>query len=107
MLVTNLETVPGKRIEPLPELGGVVRCLNFQSVRNYLPLSSFDLGPGVARNQVMEDATNRLLQGMIDELTISAEKVGADAIVGMKLEMSPMGPEQTLFVLFGTAVKYV
>lgn len=106
MLVSTLPDVPTEKWEAVGLISRSL-CLNFKSMKDYLPLSSFGTGPGIGRNATSDEAVTKALGTLTRDLTHYAQGVGADAVLGVRLEMSPMREDQILFVLTGTAIKFM
>ena len=102
MLLVTTETVTGKELEML----GVVKGSTIQTV-NALK----DIGAGLKTlvggelgnyNKMMEKAREVATGRMVEE----AEKLGADAVVGMRYATSAVMQSAAEVMAYGTAVKF-
>ncbi|MBR3494805.1 MAG: YbjQ family protein [Clostridia bacterium] len=102
MLITTTEIIPGKELELL----GLVRGSTVQTVNAFR-----DIGAGLKTlvggelkkyNEMMDNARRIATDRMIEE----ANRLGADAIVGMRYATSAIMQSAAEVMAYGTAVKY-
>ena len=102
MLITTTEIIPGKELELL----GLVRGSTVQTVNAFR-----DIGAGLKTlvggelkkyNEMMNNARRIATDRMIEE----ANRLGADAIVGMRYATSVIMQSAAEVMAYGTAVKY-
>lgn len=102
MIVVTTESVPGYEITEVlgVVVGNVVRS---KHVGKDIAAAFKTLAGGEIRSytEMLTEARNIALQRMIDE----AEKLGADAIVGVRLGSSSVMSGAAEMVAYGTAVK--
>lgn len=101
MIITTIETVPGKEIKEYKGFvkGSTVRCKNIgkdiaASFKNLIG------GEMAGYNEMLTEARQIAIKRMVDE----AESMGANAIVGMKLMSSAIAAGAAEMVAYGTAV---
>ena len=101
MLVTTIEALPGKRLEPLGlARGSTVRAKHIGSdivagLRNIVggEIKEYAALLGGAREQAM------------DRMIEDARRMGADAIVGARFETSTITQQASEVLAYGTAVR--
>lgn len=103
MLLTTIENIPDKAYTVL----GLVRGSTIQSknigrdiTQGLKTIIGGELG---AYNQMMEDARDLAVKRMVDD----AEKLGANAIVGLRFASSSIMQGAAEVMAYGTAVKFV
>ena len=103
MLLVTTEAINGKNLEML----GTVKGSTIQTVNAFK-----DIGSGLKTlvggelgnyNKMMEKAREVATERMIEE----ANKLGADAIVGMRYATSAVMQAAAEVMAYGTAVKYI
>lgn len=102
MMVTTTESLPGREIK---EVLGVVfgSCVQTKHIGKDLRAvgRTFIGGESKAYTELMEESRRTAMQRMIDE----AEKIGANAIVGMRYATAQTMHGAAEIIAFGTAVK--
>ena len=101
MIITTIESVPGKEIK---EVYGLVTASTVRS-KNI----GKDIGAGLkslaggeikAYNEMMEEARNIAIERMIEK----AKSMGANAVIGMKIGTSAVMAGASEVIAYGTAV---
>ena len=93
MIITPIESVPGKEIK---EVYGLVTASTVRS-KNI----GKDIGAGLkAYNEMMEEARNIAIERMIEK----AKSMGANAVIGMKIGTSAVMAGASEVIAYGTAV---
>ncbi len=102
MLIVTTSTVPNR------EIADVLGLVSANSVRSrnvgrdiLAGLKSMMGGEIHAYTKLMTETREQVLE----QLAASAEAMGADAIVGMKMESSDVGQNMAEIYMYGTAVK--
>jgi len=102
MMVTTTESLPGREIK---ELLGVVfgSCVQTKHLGKDIGagLRSFVGGEAKGYTELMEESRRTAMQRMIND----AEKIGADAIIGMRYATAQTMHGAAELIAFGTAVK--
>ncbi|MCD6468424.1 MAG: YbjQ family protein [Thermoplasmata archaeon] len=102
MLVTTTDNIPGREVK---EVLGVVfgSCVQTKHIGKDLSavLRSVIGGETKAYTELMEESRRTAMQRMLDD----AEKLGADAIVGMRYATAQTMRGAAEIIAFGTAVK--
>jgi len=102
MMVTTIENIPGREIK---EVLGVVfgSCVQTKHFGKDLRAAGRTLIGGEAKGytELMEEARRTAMQRMIKD----AEKIGADAVVGMRYATAQTMASAAEIIAFGTAVK--
>lgn len=102
MLITTVETIPGKSYTVLGlARGSTIQCRNFghdlmSSMRNLVG------GEMESYTAMMNDARDLATSRMADE----AARMGADAVVGMRYTTSSVMQGAAEVMAYGTAVKF-
>lgn len=104
MMVTTIENLPGREVK---EVLGVVfgSCVQTKHLGKDLRAAGRTLIGGEARGytELMEETRRTAMQRMITD----AEKLGADAIVGMRYATAQTMAGAAELIAFGTAVKTI
>ncbi|MCR5595551.1 MAG: YbjQ family protein [Lachnospiraceae bacterium] len=103
MLIVTSETISGKNLEMLGvAIGSTIQTVNaFKDIGSGLKtLVGGELG---SYTKMMEDARKIATSRMIEE----AEKMGADAVIGMRYATSAVMQSAAEVMAYGTAVKFV
>jgi len=102
MIISTTEQVPGKEISEILGIsrGGTVRARNvgrdiFAALKNIVG------GEISEYTRLQADAREEAMQRMIDD----AEKLGADAIIGVRFNTSMITQGASEILAYGTAVK--
>jgi len=102
MMVTTTESLPGREIK---EVLGVVfgSCVQTKHLGKDVRagLRSVVGGEAKAYTELMEESRRTAMQRMIDD----AQKLGADAIIGMRYATAQTMRGAAELIAFGTAVK--
>jgi len=102
MMVATTDTLPGRE---LTEVLGVVfgSCVQTKHIGKDIRAGLRTVVGGEAKSytELMEEARRTAMQRMIDD----AEKLGADAIVGMRYATAQTMHGAAELIAFGTAVK--
>ena len=102
MMVTTTENFPGRDVK---EVLGVVFgcCVQMKHIGKDLRAAGRNIlgGESTAYTELMEEARRTAMQRMIDD----AEKIGADAIIGMRYATAQTMHGAAELIAFGTAVK--
>ena len=102
MMVTTTDGLPGHKVK---EVLGVVFgcCVQMKHVGKDLRAIGRNIigGESKAYTELMEEARRTAMQRMIND----AEKMGADAIVGMRYATAQTMTSAAEIIAFGTAVK--
>ena len=102
MLITTIESIPGKTLEPL----GLVKGSTIQTVN-----AIRDIGAGLKTliggeltkyNDMMDKARQLATDRMVQE----AKALGADAVVGVRYASSSIMQSAAEVMAYGTAVKF-
>lgn len=102
MLITTVETIPGKSYTVLGlARGSTIQCRNFghdlmSSMRNLVG------GEMESYTAMMNDARDLATNRMTDE----AARMGADAVIGMRYTTSSVMQGAAEVMAYGTAVKF-
>lgn len=103
MLAVTVEQIPGKKLEVL----GVVKGSTIQSVhvgKDIMNgLKTLVGGELTSYNEMMENA-RRIAEEHMEK---GAERMGADAIVGLRYSSASVVQGAAEFMAYGTAVKFV
>jgi uncharacterized protein YbjQ (UPF0145 family) len=102
MRVTTLETIAGRIVE---ETLGAVRGTAIWSRRI---LKNKTVGMRAMEHMTMDDVANGLAdvrEAAEAKMIISAEAMGADTIVGLRIQLIELGNDTFQAIAFGTAVK--
>lgn len=103
MLAVTVEQIPGKKLEVL----GVVKGSTIQSAHAGKDimngLKTLVGGELTSYNEMMENARRIAEERMEKE----AERMGADAIVGLRYSFASVVQGAAEFMAYGTAVKFV
>jgi uncharacterized protein YbjQ (UPF0145 family) len=102
MRVTTLETIASRVVE---ETLGAVRGTALWSRRI---LKNKTVGLRAMEHMTMDDVSNGLAdarEAAEAKMIISAEAMGADAIVGLRMQLIELGNDTFQAIAFGTAVK--
>lgn len=101
MIILTIENIPGKEIKEVKGLvkGSTIRCRNIgkdigSSLKNLIG------GEMVGYNEMLIEAR----QIAIDRMIFEAEKIGANAIIGMRLMSASIASGTAEMVAYGTAV---
>ena len=102
MEIVNTETVPGQEIEESLGIarGNTVKARNVgrditQSIRNITG------GELKAYSELLTDARDEALERMVED----AERLGADAVVNVRMESSEIANGGSEVIAYGTAVR--
>ena len=102
MEIVNTETVPGREIEESLGIarGNTVKARNVgrditQSIRNIIG------GELKAYSELLTDARDEALERMVED----AERLGADAVVNVRMESSEIANGGSEVIAYGTAVR--
>ena len=102
MMVTTTESLPGREIK---ELLGVVfgSCVQTKHLGKDIGAGLRSVVGGEARSytELMEEARRTAMQRMIND----AEKIGAEAIIGMRYATAQTMGSAAEMIAFGTAVR--
>ena len=103
MIIATTDLIYGKNCEPLGLVSGnIVQSTNL--VKDFgAGLKSLVGGELKAYTQMMIEARASAEQRMIEE----AQRLGADAIVGMRYMSAAITPQAAEVLAYGTAVKFV
>lgn len=103
MKLVSIETIPGKEYEAIGIVKGtVVQSKNFG--KDFMAgMKTLVGGEIVSYTQMLVEARQIATKRMVDE----AEKLGADAIVGVRYSSSSVMQGAAEVLAFGTAVKYI
>lgn len=103
MLLTTTENIAGKTLSPL----GLVRGCTVQSKnfgRDFMSgLKNLVGGEITAYTEMMNEARAIATKRMVEE----AERLGADAVVGMRYASAAVMQGAAEVICYGTAVKYL
>lgn len=101
MIILTIDNIPGKEIKEIKGLvkGSTIRCKHIgkdigSSLKNLVG------GEMVGYNEMLTEARKIAIERMISE----AEKLGANAIIGMRLMSSSVATGAAEMVAYGTAV---
>ena len=102
MKLVSIETIPGQEFEVLGLVKGTI--VNSKNVGRDLMagLKTIVGGEIVGYTEMLNEARQIATKRMVDE----AEKLGADAIVGVRYGSSSVMASAAEIVAFGTAVKF-
>ncbi|RDY20606.1 putative heavy metal-binding protein [Criibacterium bergeronii] len=104
MIITTTNSVDGRQVQEYKQVvfGEVITGVNFFK----------DLGAGLrnifgGRSQGYEDELTNARTEALEEMKIRAEKIGADAIIGVKMDYEVLGADNGMLMVTcsGTAVK--
>jgi len=102
MMVTTIENMPGREIK---EVLGVVfgGCVQMKHVGKDIRAMGRNIlgGEAKAYTELMEESRRTAMQRMIK----NAEKLGADAVIGMRYATAQTMHGAAELIAFGTAVK--
>ncbi|HDM66966.1 MAG TPA: YbjQ family protein [Thermoplasmatales archaeon] len=102
MMVTTTESIPGREVK---EVLGVVfgSCVQTKHIGKDIGASLRTIVGGEAKGytELMEEARRTAMQRMIEE----AEKLGADAIIGMRYATAQTMRGAAEIIAYGTAVR--
>ncbi len=102
MMVSTIENLPGREVK---EVLGVVfgSCVQMKHIGKDICAAGRTLIGGESRpyTELVEEARRTAMQRMIDD----AEKLGADAVVGMRYATAQTMGSAAEIIAFGTAVK--
>jgi len=102
MMVTTIENMPGREIK---EILGVVfgSCVQMKHVGKDIRAMGRNIlgGEATAYTELMEESRRTAMQRMIED----AEKLGADAVIGMRYATAQTMHGAAELIAFGTAVK--
>ena len=102
MMVTTTENIPNREVE---EVLGIVFgcCVQMKHIGKDLRAAGRTIIGGESRpyTELMEEARRTAMQRLITD----AEKIGADAIIGMRYATSQVMNGAAEIIAFGTAVK--
>jgi uncharacterized protein YbjQ (UPF0145 family) len=102
MIVTTIEHIPGYEIE---EVQGLVmgNIVHSKHLGKDIAAAFKTLAGGEIRSytEMMTEARNKAIERMIDE----AEKLGADAVIGVRFGSSAVMSGAAEMLAYGTAVK--
>lgn len=103
MIIATTDLIYGKNCEPLGLVSGnIVQSTNL--VKDFgAGLKSLVGGELKAYTQMMIEARASAEQRMIEE----AQRLGADAVVGMRYMSASITPQAAEVLAYGTAVKFV
>ncbi len=104
MIVTSTNSVSGKKITRYLNIVVGEMVIDAPALKSYLSTMTASSTKSRSRNKlgVIADARAKAIKRMIDE----AGSLGADAVVGVKLEHRTVGQGMTMMVItYGTAVK--
>ena len=103
MLLTTIETLPEQKFTVLGlERGNTVQCKNFG--RDFMAgLKNLVGGEMSEYTQLMDDARNIATERMVRE----AERLSADAIIGVRYSSSEITAGAAEIMAYGTAVKFL
>jgi len=101
-MVTTIENMPGREIK---EILGVVfgSCVQMKHVGKDIRAMGRNIlgGEATAYTELMEESRRTAMQRMIKD----AEKLGADAVIGMRYATAQTMHGAAELIAFGTAVK--
>lgn len=102
MLLTTIEQIPGTRFSVLGLVrGSTVQCKNFG--HDFLSgLQNLVGGEMDSYTELMEESRDIATQRMIDD----AERLRADAIIGIRYSTSAITAGAAEVMVYGTAIKY-
>ncbi|MBS6063832.1 putative heavy metal-binding protein [Criibacterium bergeronii] len=104
MIITTTNSVDGRQVQEYKQVvfGEVITGVNFFK----------DLGAGLrnifgGRSQGYEDELTNARTEALEEMKSRAEKIGADAIIGVKMDYEVLGADNGMLMVTcsGTAVK--
>ena len=102
MMVTTIENTPGREIK---EVLGVVfgSCVQMKHVGKDIRAMGRNIlgGEATAYTELMEESRRTAMQRMIKD----AEKLGADAVIGMRYATAQTMHGAAELIAFGTAVR--
>jgi uncharacterized protein YbjQ (UPF0145 family) len=102
MMVTTIENMPGREIK---EVLGVVfgSCVQMKHVGKDIRAMGRNIlgGEATAYTELMEESRRTAMQRMIKD----AEKLGADAVIGMRYATAQTMHGAAELIAFGTAVR--
>ena len=103
MLLTTIETLPEQKFTVLGLVrGNTVQCKNFG--RDFMAgLKNLVGGEMSEYTQLMDDARNIATERMVRE----AERLSADAIIGVRYSSSEITTGAAEIMAYGTAVKFL
>lgn len=103
MLLTTIETLPNQKFTVLGLVrGSTVQCKNFG--RDFMAgLKNFVGGEMSEYTELMDDTRRIATDRMIDE----AERLSADAIIGVRYSSSEITQGAAEILAYGTAVKFL
>ncbi len=103
MLLTTIETLPEQKFTVLGLVrGNTVQCKNFG--RDFMAgLKNLVGGEMSEYTQLMDDARNIATERMVRE----AERLSADAIIGVRYSSSEITAGAAEIMAYGTAVKFL
>ena len=103
MLITTTSSIEGKKIKEYRGIvfGEVINGINF--IANFKAGIANVLG---GRAETYEEELINTRADAISEMVKRAEKIGANAIIGVKIDYEPMGNESSMLMVVasGTAV---
>ena len=102
MLLLNIDSIPGKKIEALTIVkGSVVQSKNFG--KDFMAgMKTLVGGEITGYTEMITEARQIATKRMVDE----AEAMGADAVVNMRYGSSSVMQGAAEVIAYGTAVKY-
>lgn len=104
MMVSTTESLPGREVK---EVLGVVfgSCVQMKHIGKDIRAAGRTLIGGESRpyTELVEEARRTAMQRMIND----AEKLGADAVVGMRYATAQTMGSAAEIIAFGTAVKTI
>ena len=103
MLLLNIDSIPGKKIEPLTIVkGSVVQSKNFG--KDFMAgMKTLVGGEVVAYTEMLSEARQIAVGRMVKE----AEALGADAVVCLRFASSSVMQGAAECIAYGTAVKFL
>lgn len=104
MIITTTPTIEGKQIVEYKGLvfGEVVSGANF--IRDFLAGITDIIG---GRSGAYESKLNGARKEALEELAKEAQKVGANAVVGVSMEYQSMGGDKGMFIVVATGTAVV
>lgn len=102
MLLLNIDSIPGKKIEALTIVkGSVVQSKNFG--KDFMAGMKTLVGGEIeSYTQMLVEARQIATKRMVD----AAEALGADAVIGLRFASSSVMQGAAEVIAYGTAVKY-
>ncbi|QIW15898.1 hypothetical protein A4G20_05915 [Pasteurellaceae bacterium RH1A] len=104
MIITTTPSIEGKQIVEYKGLvfGEVVSGANF--IRDFIASITDVIG---GRSGVYESKLNHSRKNALKELEKEAQKVGANAVVGVSMEYQSMGGDKGMFIVVATGTAVV